>query len=89
MTVSELRDLLADLPGDAEVRMATQPHWPMASQLRGIATGSSIAGETQCDEHGYYSCDDCTDDSVVWLVEGDSIFDDPYAPRAAWDGTVR
>lgn len=89
MTVAELRDLLADLPDDAEVRLATQPNWPLAFELRGVATGDSIAGEVDCREHGLFSCDDCADQSVVWLVEGNSVFDDPYAPRAAWAGVMR
>lgn len=28
MTISELKELIADLPDDAEVRIAHQPKWP-------------------------------------------------------------
>jgi hypothetical protein len=33
MTVAELIELLEDLPADAEVRLATQPSWPMEYSL--------------------------------------------------------
>lgn len=34
MTVSELRDLLANLDGDMPVLFAAQPSWPMEYDLR-------------------------------------------------------
>lgn len=33
MNVADLRDILRDLPDDAEVRLATQPSYPMQSHI--------------------------------------------------------
>lgn len=35
MTIDELRDLIADLPGDAEVKVVHQPGWPLMSDVEG------------------------------------------------------
>jgi hypothetical protein len=37
MTVAELIELLEDCDPEAEVRLATQPHYPLAYHLAGIA----------------------------------------------------
>lgn len=86
-TVADLIAHLSDLDPDAVVRLATQPNWPLAYALGGIATSEDISGENQCSEHGHYNCEDCQKQGVVWLVEGNSC-DHPYAPRAAWDAAV-
>ncbi|GAB3586372.1 hypothetical protein [Calidifontibacter terrae] len=84
MTVDQLRDLLADLPGDAEVRLATQPTWPLAFHTGAVVTGDELAGEATCDQHGDYSCEDCEDESIVWITEGGSVHDAPYAPSGVF-----
>lgn len=87
MKVSELIDLLGDFDPDAEVRVATQPTYPLQSHLRGVAGSDDLSGETQCERHEHYNCDDpeCVGEPIVWLVEGSQHSDSPYAPRALWD----
>ena len=70
-----IRDLITQLEELAEhaengeqleVRMATQPNWPIQT---------------------YIACVTLVDD-VVFIAEGYSPHDTPYAPRSAWDGGV-
>lgn len=98
MRVHELKALLSSLDDDAEVRLATQPSWPLAFHVAGVWDQAGQADECP---HGYVSrldCIDCEDDdaaarhygepaddqAVVWIVEGASC-DSPYAPRDAWE----
>ena len=36
MTVDELIELLSEIPGDTEVRIASQPSWPVEHEIAGI-----------------------------------------------------
>lgn len=87
MNVRELIEMLEDYDQEAEVMLVSQPQWPMAHHLAGLADESEMAGEKKCDEHDFYNCDECAEEApnVVWLVEGDQRHDDPYGPRAAFD----
>ncbi|WP_248582007.1 hypothetical protein [Nocardioides sp. InS609-2] len=91
ITVTELIERLQDCDPDAEVRLATQPNWPLQYHLAGIATTEDIAMDRRCEDHDFYNCEDCAegrlqdDGSIVYLVEGSQHYDQPYAPRAAWD----
>lgn len=82
MTVQELIERLQTADPDAEVLLAQQPNWPLRFTIHGVATGADLAGETECSEHGHYSCDECAS-AVVYIVEGDQP-DHPYAPVEAW-----
>lgn len=73
MTVQELLELLEDADPNAEVRLATQPSWPLAFELAGVAEPD----------------DDEMPAGVVWLVTGDHPEDTPYAPEAAWSAARR
>lgn len=100
MTVMQLIEYLEALVeddeglADAEVRVATQPNYPLQSHLRGVATLHKAIiennGQEPCD-HGYYNCDACEEeaidghDDIVYLVEGSQVYDDPYAMRELWD----
>lgn len=84
MTVQELIDRLSEMDPGATVLMAHQPSWPLQFELRGIASGEDIAGETRCEDHQSYGCPLCDALLVVYLVEG-SHPAHPYAPRAAWE----
>lgn len=83
MTVADLIALLQDMPEDAEVRLATQPSWPLAAHIGSVVSPDDLAGEQECDAHGHYSCDECAP-SVVWITEGGHPDDSPYAPRAVF-----
>lgn len=77
MRVNELIERLEDADPDAEVRIVHQPHYPLQSSVRGVATAEEIA------EYG--DGDDEYEASIVWVVEGSQISETPYGPRAAFE----
>jgi hypothetical protein len=76
MTVSELIDRLRDLEGEGlgecEVRLAFQPNWPLQFEIGGV-TEPPMDAEAE----GL---------PVVYIAEGSSITESPYAPRWAFGG---
>lgn len=86
MNVRELIEILEDCDQEAEVLLAHQPSYPLQFTLRGVATSDDLVGETRCDQHDHYSCDECVGDRepVVYLAEGHHP-DHPYADAAIWD----
>ena len=77
MNVHELIALLEDCDPEADVRLAHQPGWPLAFELRGVAAP---------DDAGYEDDEAAaTEPGVVWLVEGGHPDDSPYAPNYLWD----
>jgi hypothetical protein len=103
MNITELIELLTEVAEnnpEAEVRLATQPNWPLAYHLGGVASTQDLVehelenGEPfECEEHQEYHCHECLqreiledqEGDVVWLVEGGSLYNKPYAPRKAWE----
>lgn len=74
MTVQELLELLEDAEPNAEVRLATQPNYPLAFDLAGVTMSEDV------DAPG-----DTWDGPVVWLCQGEPS-DSPYGvPRGVWD----
>lgn len=73
MNVQDLMDMLSGMDPNAEVRLATQPEWPLAFELAGVAEPD----------------DDEMPEGVVWLVTGNHPQDTPYAPEAAWSVAQR
>ena len=75
MTVNEMIERLQELAdggmGDSELRLATQPNWPLQSHVGGIA-----AQEPEEDD---------TEPGVVYICEGSQVYDTPYAPKWAFD----
>lgn len=107
MNITELIEILTEMAEsnpEAEVRLATQPNWPLAFHVGGVASTDDLAEYRldndepgQCKEHDEYHCHEClkrelVDDQegdVVWLVEGSSLYDNPYAPRNVWEAARR
>jgi hypothetical protein len=63
MRVSELMELLQDLPEDAEVRLAQQPNWPFEYSIGTVAA----IGPDDFDEDDE---DDAPPEVVVYIGEG-------------------
>jgi hypothetical protein len=78
MTVEELIALLEQCPADGEVRLATQPHYPLAHEVYGVAVP---------DEDGVPPDDDFDppEPGIVWILEGRHPDDSPYALRSLWE----
>ena len=89
MTVADLIAALQDMPQDAEVYLATQPANQLASTIAGVVSPEALAGETECEAHGNYSCeeDECLG-HVVWITEGGRPDVTTYAPLAAFDAVA-
>ena len=78
MKVRELIDLLSEYQEDAEVRIVTQPRWPLEHGVAGVVSKSEIdAFEAEDDEDPPEPEVD-----VVYLLEGTSH---GYGRKAAWD----
>lgn len=77
MKVSELIAMLEDCDPNAEVRLATQPNYPVQSHLRGVAMDDSE------DADGFPA-----EGEVVYLVEGSQDYDHPYAPSWVFDNVM-
>jgi len=80
LTIDELIDLLADarddLGGDAPVRVAYQPSWP----LRGVVSSFMSPNPTAAEDAD-------PDRRAVWLGVGNAPHDEnPYAPEWAFGG---
>lgn len=90
-TVQELIDRLGDFDPDMEIGVAYQPSYPLTGYLAAVTGPEDIAAEEPCDEHGHYNCDECAEDApkIVWLAVGQGdVNGSPYAPRAAWEGSI-
>jgi hypothetical protein len=91
MTIDELIELASeareDLGGDAEVRIASQPGWPLRSALACLTTPPST------DPSDLYGADETAagqekDGMFLWLATGDlPDGENPYAPEWAWRGS--
>ena len=74
MTVRELIETLEQYNGDLEVRLATQPNYPLQSTICNVASLHEV--------QDYPEEDDFVD--VVYITEGGQCHDNPYAPRGLW-----
>ena len=85
MTIEELIEQLEEaresVGGDALVKVANQPSWPLRediTQLTYNRYGDGSYGDTG-------DKDDPKDEEILWIaIQQDS--QSPYAPRWAWDG---
>lgn len=92
MKVSELLEMLQELPGDCEVRLAQQPSYPLQMHLGGVVVEMRVPETEDSDEECEYALPGSpevllarADNSVVYLTEGSSVYDTPYASRRLWD----
>ncbi len=77
MKVKELIELLQEQDGDAEVRLAHQPSYPMEYSVKGIASSLDLE---ECVE----PADEAT--QIVYVVEGAWL---GYGRRDVWDAAYR
>jgi len=76
--IARLEDYRDEIGGDAEVRLMTQQNWPFENTICGLASGAEINDFDEDEEDG----NDATDDSVLYIVEGQQI---GYGTKRAWD----
>jgi hypothetical protein len=77
MLVEELMALLAELPADAEVRLAVQPNYPHEHNVAGLRHVTSSPDDP--DAHGI---EEAPPSGVVYLLEGRWV---DYANRDLWN----
>ena len=82
MTVAELIAELEDLPEDAEVRLAIQPHCPLQFEVDGVVENDPTAeykGDVPEEGRGP------NEEVVVYILQGEHPrHDRPYAPEGLW-----
>lgn len=96
----DLDDLIGDSGWrvDPEVRMATQPNYPLAYRIQCVTLlrededeadelEAELPNETDSGKRQMMQqrIDGIrTQSGIVWIAEGGSVYDAPYAPGAAW-----
>ena len=82
MKVHELIELLEATNPEAEVRLATQPNYPLAHTIAGVARNGEWGEWT--DEDADWDFEE-PDGEIVWIAAGGGVYDNPYAPRGIWE----
>lgn len=59
MTVGELRELLEDLDDGVEVRLQTQPHYPLEYRVAGAALASAVREDAAREREDEAAEEDC------------------------------
>lgn len=75
MTVAELIDRLSEMDPEAQVRLATQPAWPLQFEVGDVVPGAETPADAAHDGRG----------PIVWLTEGGHPTSSPYAPASVFD----
>ena len=76
MRVHQLIELLSQMnPGD-EVRIATQPTYPLQFTVANVVEGDAVV-----DEYG----ESALPEGIVYLATGDHPEDSPYASQRIWE----
>ena len=97
MTVAQLRELIADLPDETEVRLATQPNYPFENWITGVnlvhpdaedliqIAGSLSAGDLTPEEEAEARSQHnelMAKPEILYILEGGQI---GYASRELWE----
>lgn len=77
MTVKELIEILEDFDPETEVRLATQPNYPLQHNVAGVVHTSELTA----DAVQAYTGD--KDAEVAWILEG-STPEQPYGSKDWW-----
>lgn len=79
MTVSELIEQLEDFDPDTEVRLGTQPAWPMQFGVAGVVHTSQLDAELVEHLAGDPNAE------VVWILEGYVVASQVYGHKDWWN----
>jgi hypothetical protein len=91
MTVGQLREILEDLPDDAEVKLMTQQHYPFENGIRGVCQRSDFTEDeydkdaSEAQKHAarvHAKEDPDSNPEDVFIVEGAQLC---YGNKNAWD----
>jgi hypothetical protein len=82
--IEELESARDDLGGDAPVRIAYQPSWPLRATVASVTVPpSDDPAELYPDDEEAAGQDN--DGHVLWIAAGSAPYDEnPYAPKWAW-----
>lgn len=85
MTVDDLREILEDLDGNMEVRIAMQPNWPFEYSIDDAKLKSEVRDEDDDEDDEDNKEQDFEDESdreVLYLTEGRQL---GYTSKRLWD----
>ena len=88
MTVQELIDLLTECNPDSEVLLASQSHYPLEHELRGLTTRREMVRAESEDEGGDDDVDNDEDSDMDEVILVDGAFRG-YGSKTAWRVAVR
>ena len=78
MTVGELIELLEDFDPETEVRLGTQPNWPLQYHIAGVVHTSQLTADLAMHVAGD------EDAKVAWILEG-QVAPQAYGTKDWWD----
>lgn len=89
MTIDEmiaaLEEAREDLGGEAQVRVAYQPNWPLRGTVARVTVPDGPDPDDNYDE-GSAAPGQENDGRMVWIAVGSAPYDEnPYGPRWAWE----
>lgn len=81
--IHELEELKEDHGGDCEIRLMTQPSYPLQHKIAGVVHDVDIANY-DAEVNGEDADGEEERENVAWILEGGHP-DRPYGHRDAWD----
>ena len=88
MTIDDLIEYLEhyrdEIGGDAEVRLMTQPNWPLEYTICGLASQDEMDEQIEDDGEEEEASEETADDDepVLYIVEGRQV---GYGSKRTWD----
>jgi hypothetical protein len=83
--IQDLEEARDELGGDAEIRVAYQPSWPLRTTIARVTIPQD---DRPGDDEDEIAEVDEKDAGFCWiaLTEGQPYDENPYAPKWAWEG---
>ena len=90
MTIGELKEMIEHLEDNVEVRLMTQPSWPLMYSVSHGVTNQEMNDSVGCDDCGSMlsACDcedkqaDAVEEEIFYLTEGSQL---GYGDKRYWD----
>lgn len=86
MDVRDLKEMLASMDDEAEIRIAHQPSWPLRFDLAAVIDSDELSRRIYNDRDPDEDPEADPKENFVWLVAsaGHPWDESPYAPTQLW-----